>query len=93
MVVLIKSGPDTSEGRRGIKLARDTAADLVLLQNGVYFGLNELLDGYCGLAHAVEEDIELRGLKLDELARGLKIIGWDELTDMMAEEDRVVGIF
>ncbi len=37
MIVLIKSAPDTTDGMRGVSLARDGCADLVLLQNGVLF--------------------------------------------------------
>jgi hypothetical protein len=37
MLVIVKSAPDTADGKRGIKLARDMAADLVLLQDGVFF--------------------------------------------------------
>ncbi len=94
MLTIIKSGPDTSEGRRALKLARDMSSDIVLLQNGVYFALREQLDGFCGTACAVEEDVNLRGLREEELERGLKLIDWDELIELMAEEEeKVVGAF
>lgn len=93
MIVLIKSGPGTTEGRRGIKLARDMAADIVLLQDGVYFVLNDLLGGFCGTAYSIKEDMDLRGLIGADIPKDLKGIGWDELTDMMAGEDKVVGVF
>ncbi len=91
MIVLIKSSPATSEGKRGLKTARDSSADIVLLQNGVYFALNEMLDGFCGTAYAIEEDLKMRGLA--DIKRGIKKIGWAELIDMMAKEDKVVGMF
>ena len=93
MLVLIKNGPDTTEGRRAVKLARDMSADVALLQNGVYFGMKEKFEGFCGTAYAVREDLQLRGLQEDDLERGLKTVGWDELIDMMAEEDKVIGAF
>jgi len=37
MIVIVKSGPDTADGKRGVKFARDMGADLFLIQNGVYF--------------------------------------------------------
>ncbi|NOX19907.1 MAG: hypothetical protein GXO99_01400 [Nitrospirae bacterium] len=91
MIVLIKNSPATSEGRRGLKIARDSSADIVLLQNGVYFAINEMLDGFCGTAYAVEEDLKMRGLA--DIKRGIKKIGWPELIDLMANEERVVGMF
>jgi len=37
MLVIVKSTPDTPEGKRGIKLAIDITANVVLIQNAVYF--------------------------------------------------------
>jgi sulfur relay protein TusB/DsrH len=91
MLVLIKSSPHTSEGKRGLKIARDTSSDIVLLQDGVYFMINDMLDGFCGTAYAVKEDVALRGLS--DVIRGVKIIDWDDLIDKMVEEDKVVGMF
>ncbi|HHN64121.1 MAG TPA: hypothetical protein ENK09_02005 [Nitrospirae bacterium] len=91
MLVLIKSAPNTVEGKRGLKIARDTSSDIVLLQDGVYFMVNEMLDGYCGTAYAIEEDVSLRGL--GDIRTGVKIINWDGLIDMATEEDKVVGMF
>ncbi len=91
MLVLIKNSPETKEGKRGLKIARDASADIVLLQNGVYFAVNEMLDGFCGTAYAVEEDLKMRGL--DDIKRGIKVIDWGQLVDMMAQEDKVIGMF
>jgi sulfur relay protein TusB/DsrH len=93
MLVLVKSGPETNEGKSALKLARDMSADVVLLQNGVYFALNELLEGFCGTVYALKEDMVLRGLGEHDVAKGLKDMNWDELIDAMAEEEKVVGIF
>jgi len=93
MLVIIKSSPDTPEGRRGIKLARDMAADICLIQNAVYFAQIERLEGFCGTAYAVREDLQLRGLKEDDIERDVKIIEWDELIDLMTGEDKTIGAF
>jgi len=89
MLMLVKSSPDTDEGKRGLKMARDLSADIVFLQDGVYFALSDTIDGFCGTAYATEEDLALRGLQ-DRL-NGVKVVGWDELIDMMAEEEKVIG--
>ncbi len=89
MLVLIKSSPDTDEGKRGLKMAGDLSADIVFLQDGVYFALSEMIDGFRGTAYAAEEDLALRGLQ--DRVNGVKAVGWDELVDMMAEEEKVIG--
>ncbi|MGD2079999.1 MAG: DsrH/TusB family sulfur metabolism protein [Nitrospirota bacterium] len=91
MLVIIKSAPGTQDARRAVKLARDTAADIALLQNAVYLAQPERLEGFCGTAYAMGEDLKLRGIR--DLEPGVKEIGYGELVDLMAEEDKVVGLF
>jgi sulfur relay protein TusB/DsrH len=93
MLVIVKSSPDTADGRRGFKLARDMAADLVLLQNGVYFAQKERFEGFCGSAYILDEDSRLRGLKDEELVKGMRRLNYDDLVDLMADEDKVLGMF
>ncbi|MBI4689794.1 MAG: hypothetical protein HY754_05965 [Nitrospirae bacterium] len=93
MLVIVKSAPDTAEGERGVKFARDMAADLILLQNGVYFAQKERLGGYCGTAYVLDEDKRLRGLKDTELEDDIRAIDYEKLTELMAESDKVVGMF
>ncbi|MDP2167735.1 MAG: DsrH/TusB family sulfur metabolism protein [Thermodesulfovibrionales bacterium] len=91
MIVIIKSSPDTAEGGRGLKLARDMAADICLIQGGVYFAEKERLEGFCGTVYALEEDLRMRGIR--DLEKGVIPIGYDGLTDLAAENDKVVGAF
>ncbi len=93
MLVIIKSSPDTPEGKRGFKLARDMASDMVLLQNGVYFAQRERFEGFCGKVYIIEEDMRLRGIKDDEVLKDAIKIDYDGLVDLMAEEEKVIGIF
>ncbi|MEW6674932.1 MAG: DsrH/TusB family sulfur metabolism protein [Nitrospirota bacterium] len=93
MLVIVKSPPNTADGERGVKLARDMAADVVLIQNGVYFAQKERLGGFCGRAYIIDEDKRLRGLKDEELERDVKKLTYDDLVDLMAENDKVVGMF
>jgi sulfur relay protein TusB/DsrH len=93
MLVIIKSGPDTPEGKRGLKLARDLAADVVLIQNGVYFAQKDNLEGFCGRAFVVDEDCRFRGLDESALEKDISRIDYDELVDAIVGEDRVLGIF
>lgn len=93
MLVIIKSSPDTQEGKRAVKLARDMAADVCLIQNAVYFAQKEKLEGFCGSVYVLDEDVRLRGLKDDEIEKDLKKINYGSLVDMMSDEDKVVGMF
>ena len=93
MFVIVKSGPDTQDGKRGIKLARDMSADICLIQNAVYFAQQEGLEGFCGTVYALEDDLRLRGLKDEELGRGVKKLGYENLVELMAEKDKVIGMF
>lgn len=95
MLVIIKNAPDTPEGKRGVRLARDMSADLVLLQNGVYFLQEECLEdlGFYGTAHVLEDDRRLRGLQVNAEMRNIKDISYDSLIDLMTGSDKVIGMF
>ncbi len=95
MLVMIKSAPDTTEGQRGVKLARDMSAEIVLLQNGVYFiqGRNLEDTGFVGPVHVLEDDRRLRGVKADAPEKNINDITYDRLIDLMAEGDKVIGMF
>jgi sulfur relay protein TusB/DsrH len=95
MLVIVKSGPDTPEGKRGISLANDMTADIVLLQNGVYFtqGLKLSDAGFTGKTHVLEDDRLLRGLNKDAENRKIEYIDYDSLVDLITESDEVTGMF
>jgi sulfur relay protein TusB/DsrH len=91
MLVVIKSAPDTREARRAVKLARDTAADILLIQNAVYLAGKERLEGFCGTAYVLDEDMRLRGVS--DIEKAVKTVGYGQAVDLMAEEDKVIGVF
>ncbi|MBI5378539.1 MAG: sulfurtransferase complex subunit TusB [Nitrospirae bacterium] len=94
MLVLVKSAPDTPEGKRGALLAKEMGSDLVLIQNGVYFALQkERLEGFCGTAYALENDLRLRGLRDEAFDRSVRTVDYASLVDLMAEADKVIGVF
>lgn len=93
MLVIIKNAPDTAEGKRGIKIARDIAADVCLIQNAVYFSLKDRLEGFCGTVYLLDEDRKLRGLKEEDIEKDIKKIDYDILVDLMIKEDNVIGAF
>ena len=90
MVVIVKSSPDTPEAKRAVKLARDIAGDLVLIQNAVYMAESDRLGGFCGTVYALDEDLKLRGIT--ETEKGVKAVSYDELIDLIIG-DKAVGAF
>jgi sulfur relay protein TusB/DsrH len=93
MLVIVKSAPDTPEGKRGITMAKDLAANVVLIQNAVYFAQKDRLDGLSAIIYVLEDDIRLRGLRDDEINKGIKKLDYDRLIELMIEEDKAIGIF
>jgi sulfur relay protein TusB/DsrH len=93
MVVIIKSAPDTNDGALGLTLAREGRADLILLQNGVYFAQKERLGSFSGAVFVLDDDKKLRGLKDPELDERVKVIDYDNMTDIITSGDKVTGMF
>jgi sulfur relay protein TusB/DsrH len=93
MLVMIKSAPDTTDGAIGLTLAKEGRADLILLQNGVFFAQKGRLGSFPGAVYVLDDDKRLRGLKDSEIDDRVKTIDYDRLTDLMTESNKVVGLF
>ena len=92
MLVMIKSGPDTTDGALGLTLAKEGRADLILLQNGVYFAQKGRLGSFPGAVYVLDDDKRLRGIKDSEMDVRVKTIEYDKLTDIITGGDKVVGL-
>ena len=93
MIVMIKSAPDTNDGGLGLNLAMHSGADLVLMQNGIYFAQKDRLKDFLGSLYIMEDDKRLRGFKDSELDTRAKVINYDQLTDIITAGRKVVGMF
>ncbi len=93
MIVMIKSGPETSDGEVGLALAKQGGTDLVLLQNGVYYAQKERLGVFPGEVYVLDDDKRLRGLKDSEIDSRVKTIDYNRLTDILTGGRKVVGMF
>jgi sulfur relay protein TusB/DsrH len=93
MLVIIKNAPDTPDGKQGMTLARDMCADLVCLQNGVYFAQGKRLEGFGGNVYVLDEDLRLRGLSDSAIGKDIKKVDYDVLVDLMVASEKVVGMF
>ena len=93
MLVIIKSAPDMPEGKRGIKLAADMAADVCLMQNAVYFVHSDRLKNISGTIYILDEDCKLRGIHARQLDMKTKKLDYDGLVDKLITEDKVIGVF
>jgi sulfur relay protein TusB/DsrH len=93
MIVMIKSAPDTTDGALGLTLTKEGGADLILLQNGVYFAQKERLGTVPGAVYVLDDDKRLRGLKNSEMDDRVKTIDYDKLTDIITSGDKVIGMY
>ena len=93
MIVIIKSAPDTPEAKRGITMAGDLAADLVLVQNAVYLARPGQVGGIRGAVYALDEDLLMRGLGPDADIGSVRRIDYDMLVDLIMKADQVHGAF
>jgi sulfur relay protein TusB/DsrH len=94
MIVVVKSGPDTTDGKRGITLARSAGAALILIQNAVAFAHTQMAGNTGpGTTYALEDDLRLRGLTAKNLDERIVRIGYPELVDLLTGADKVVGAF
>jgi sulfur relay protein TusB/DsrH len=58
-----------------------------------FFAQKERYGAFCGRVYVLDEDIRLRGIKDEELVKDVKKITYDDLIDLIVEEDKVVGMF
>lgn len=93
MLVVVKSAPDTSDGRRGVALAQELGADVVFLQNGIYFAQRGRLEGVKGAVYALAEDARLRGITAGDLGPAIRTIEYADFVDLLTSGDKVVGMF
>ncbi len=93
MIVMIKSGPETNDGEIGLALAKQSGADLMLLQNGVYYAQMERLGIFPGAVYVLDDDKRLRGIKDSEMDSRVKTVNYDTLTDIVTSGVKVVGMF
>ncbi len=93
MLVIIRNAPDTAEGRRGIKIAQSVNADVVLLQNGVYFAKKEAIEEFWGKMYVLQDDAKLRGVRTFDETKKIETISYDGIVDLMAGADKVYGLF
>jgi sulfur relay protein TusB/DsrH len=93
MLVIVRSAPDTTEGKRGVRIAVKTGAGIIFLQNGVYFAQKDILEEFSGTAYVLDDDTRLRGLKDSDLNDKIRCIGYDSLVDLITGSNKVIGMF
>jgi sulfur relay protein TusB/DsrH len=93
MLVMVESDPRSAEGQQAVRLAAVLAADLILLQNGVYFALPGRLGAFRRTPYVITDDLRLRGIKTSDLVSQAQEITYDALVDLMTTTDNVIGAF
>jgi hypothetical protein len=93
MFVIIRSAPGTHEASRGVKLARDRAADRRLIRDGAFHVRKNALKGFCGTAFALAEDVRQTGTEEEEMERGIRTVSAEEMIEFLAGAEEVAGPF
>jgi sulfur relay protein TusB/DsrH len=91
--VIIKSPPGSEGAARGIRLAREEAADLLLIGDGVRLARKDMLEGFCGAAFAHSADLRLRGVGEAELEKGVRAVSCEEFVELLAGAEKIAGPF
>jgi sulfur relay protein TusB/DsrH len=87
MLFLIASAPDTREFKTAYRIAKDMNAQICLLQNAVY--ASRVLDD--SSIFVLRDELQLRGIGDNEISG--KIIDYHQLVDLMANTEKVTGLF
>jgi sulfur relay protein TusB/DsrH len=89
MLFIISSSPDTQEFKTALTIAKDS--DLCLIHDAVYLTMEENAP-VTGKVYALKDDLSLRGITEPGL-KGLKIIDYLEMVDLIDQAEKVVGVF
>lgn len=89
MLFIISSLPGTQEFKTALQIAE--GSDICLIHDAVYLSMEEEVS-ISGKVYALKDDLSLRGITRPGL-KGLKIIDYSEMVDLMAQAEKVVGVF
>lgn len=93
MLVVIKSPPGSPGAERGIDLAREKAADILLVGEGAGLARKGALEGFCGTAFVLRNDLLSAGIIEGEMEQSVKALSSEELSALLGREDKVEGPF
>jgi len=85
-LVVVKNGPDNSAERIKISAAKD-GDKVVLVQDGVFWGLNELATK--AEVFALKDDIEARGYSANDVT--VPLITYEDFIDIVEECEKSIG--
>jgi len=87
MLVVIKSPPGSTQADAAIKRAAEITADIVLVGDAAGLALKDMLEGFCGTAFALENDVLSTLAAGAVLEKGVKLITQTELERMLSEDE------
>lgn len=87
MLVIIQSPAGSEKAILAVNTAAETAADIVLMGDAVGLARKEMLEGFCGTAFALADDVSRLLPPGTELESGVKLINADDLTRMLRQQE------
>lgn len=95
ILMLISSSPQTPEAQQALELARSlrdggNEMGIFFLQDGVYHTLNadatqDILPEGRISSYCLQEDLEMRGFRKEDVIPSVKLTTYEELVDLMME--------
>ncbi|HAY98744.1 sulfur relay protein DsrH [Mesotoga sp. SC_NapDC2] len=85
-LIVVKNGPNNSADRIKISAAKD-GDKVVLIQDGVFWGLKELTTE--AEVFAIKDDVEARGYSVDDVT--VPLITYEGFIDIVEECEKSIG--
>ena len=82
-MIVISGLPGSVETQRRVGQAALEVSDLILVREAVPLALKGALEGFCGMAFALDEDLEAKGIRPSELEKGIKVMSRAELRELL----------
>ncbi|MCK4910538.1 MAG: hypothetical protein KAR83_02800 [Thermodesulfovibrionales bacterium] len=82
-MIVISGSPGSEETQRKVGQAALETADLILVREAVPLACKGALEGFCGTAFALDESLEAKGIRPEELEKGVRVMARDELRELL----------
>ncbi len=71
------------ETQRKVGQAALETVDLILVREAVPLALKKALEGFCGTAFVLDEDLEAKGIRPGDMEKGVKVMSREELRELL----------
>ena len=87
-LVLVKYGSDNSAEKIKLQTAKNSDS-IVLIQDGIFWALNDELKNFQGNINVIKEDFLARGYSEEECK--FNLLDYSEFVDLIEKEEKFIG--